>query len=139
MWLPGFLSELRKDCGTIRREVIYEGLRKGFIITEIFITIVIIIMFKPVSRGLAIPSIFSENYKKIEGTVCGYEEDRGNSAWTGGWIEVKDSRMGKIYRFRDVYVPSALHIKDSVKMLYKVLQNRNLCGNKWKDSQIFCG
>lgn len=64
VWLPGFLSELRKDCGTIRREVIYEGLRKGFIITEIFITIVIIIMFKPVSRGLAIPNIFSENYKK---------------------------------------------------------------------------
>lgn len=78
-----------------------------------------------------IPGILSMQYKEIEGTVCDYKKERestvGHADLTGGTIDVKDSETGKVFRFRDVNVPSNLHTGDSVKMLYLKHYKMGVC------------
>ena len=87
-----------------------------------FFVIIAIFVFRLFPREMDIPGILSMQYKEIEGTVCDYKKERestvGHADLTGGTIDVKDSETGKVFRFRDVNVPSNLHTGDSVKMLY---------------------
>lgn|GEM_PF-5969703 len=106
-----------------------------------FFVIIAIFVFRLFPREMDIPGILSMQYKEIEGTVCDYKKERestvGHADLTGGTIDVKDSETGKVFRFRDVNVPSNLHTGDSVKMLYlKHYKNEGMYRNKWKKISI---
>lgn len=96
-----------------------------------FFVIIAIFVFRLFPREMDIPGILSMQYKEIEGTVCDYKKERestvGHADLTGGTIDVKDSETGKIFRFRDVNVPSNLHTGDSVKMLYLKHYKMGVC------------
>lgn len=105
-----------------------------------FFAIIAIFVFRIFPREMDIPSILSMRNKEMEGTVCDYKQKRkstvGHANLTGGTIDVKDSKTGKVYKFRDVSVPSDLYIGDSVKMLYLKYYKMGVCieinGEKYK-------
>lgn len=112
------LSELNENCGTIRRDEQCKKLRIGAIIFDIFLFSAAVFLLRPFQREMAIPNILSGNYKEIEGTVYDYEKDNRNSVILGGSMDVKENKTRKVYKFREIHVPSDLRRRDSVKMLY---------------------
>ncbi|MBD5097153.1 MAG: hypothetical protein HDT40_09210 [Lachnospiraceae bacterium] len=96
-----------------------------------FFAIIAIFAFRIFPREMDIPGILSMRNKEMEGIVCDYKEERkstvGHADLIGGTIDVKDSETGKVYRFRDVSVPSDLSIGDSVKMLYLKHYKMGVC------------
>lgn len=96
-----------------------------------FFAIIAIFVFRIFPREMDIPGILSMQYKEIEGTVYDYKKEResttGHADLTGGTIDVEDSETGKVFRFRDVSVPSDLYIGDSVKMLYLKHYRMGVC------------
>lgn len=120
------LSAYNMAFGTIRNKKL-----KVDAIFVTFFAIIAIFVFRIFPREMDIPGILSMRNKEMEGTVCNYKEERkstvGYADLTGGTIDVKDSENGKVYRFRDVSVPSDLDIGDSVKMLYLKHYKMGVC------------
>lgn len=96
-----------------------------------FFLIITIFICRICPREMDIPGILSMRNKEMEGTVCDYRKARkmtvGHADMTGGTMDVKDSKTGKIYRFRDVSVPSDLCAGDTVKMIYLKHYKMGVC------------
>ena len=88
-------------------------------------------MFRTFSREMDIPGILSIQHEEMDGIVCDYQKERestvGHEDLSGGTMDVEDCETGKVYRFRDVDVPSDLDIGDSVKMLYLKHYKMGVC------------
>lgn len=96
-----------------------------------FFAIIGIFVFRTFSREMDIPGILSIQHEEMDGIVCDYQKERestvGHEDLSGGTMDVEDCETGKVYRFRDVDVPSDLDIGDSVKMLYLKHYKMGVC------------